>query len=110
MRALFLFLVFSLPPLLSAQEPAAPAKKLTVLIKPAKPFVFDKSGAPAGFSIDLWKRVAEETRLDFEFKQVGTVPQLIDELKANQADVGGVALSITAEREAIVDFSHPFYK
>jgi hypothetical protein len=42
-----------------AQEAPARAKKLTVFIKPAKPFVFEKNGAP-GFSIDLWKRVAEE--------------------------------------------------
>ena len=110
MRALLLLLVSSLASLLSAQEPAAPVKKLTVLIKPAKPFVFDKGGAPAGFSIDLWKRVAAEAGLSFEFKQVATVPELIDALKAGQADVGCGALSITAERDAVIDFSHPFYK
>ena len=87
-----------------------PAKKLTVLIKPAKPFVFDKNGAPAGFSIDLWKRVAEEARLDYEFKEVASVPAIIDALKANQADAGCGAISITAERETVIDFSHPFYK
>lgn len=106
---LFLFLLLSLAPILSAQEPAPP-KKLTVLIKPAKPFVFDKAGAPDGFSIDLWKRVAAETRLDFEFKSVPTVPALIDTLKARQADVGVGAISITADRETVVDFSHPYYK
>ena len=110
MRALFLLLVVSLSSLLPAQEPAAPAKKLTVLIKPARPFAFEKNGAPAGFSVDLWKRVAEETGIGFEFKQVATVPELIDMLKANKADVGFGAVSITAERAAVIDFSHPFYK
>ncbi len=110
MRTLLLLVAFALSPLLSAQESVAPAKKLTVLIKPAKPFVFDKNGAPAGFSIDLWKRVAEEARLDYEFKEVASVPAIIDALKGSQADVGCGALSITAERETIIDFSHPFYK
>ena len=39
-----------------------------------------------------------------------TVPELIDALKAGGADVGLGALSITAEREAVMDFSHPYYK
>ena len=110
MRALVLLLIVFLSPPISAQEAPAPAKKLTVFIKPAKPFVFEKNGTPTGFSIDLWKRVAEELQLPFQFKQVGTVPELIEGLKANQADVGFGALSITAEREAVIDFSHPFYK
>lgn len=110
MRTLLVCFVFSLASLLSAQEPAAPAKKLTVLLKPAKPFAFGKADAPEGFSVDLWKRVALETRLDYEFKEVESVPALIDGLKTNQADVGCGALSITAERETFIDFSHPFYK
>ena len=110
MRTLLFCFFFSLTSLLPAQEPAASAKKLTVLLKPAKPFAFGKAEAPEGFSVDLWKRVALETRLDYEFKEVDSVPALIDELKANQADVGCGALSITAERETFIDFSHPFYK
>ncbi len=109
MRNLLLLLALC-SPLLQAQDAPATAKKLTVLIKPAKPFVFDKNGAPAGYSIDLWKRVAEESHLTFDLKPVATVPALIDGLKAGQADVGVGALSITAERETLVDFTHPFYK
>ena len=36
-----------------AQEPAAERKKLVVLTKPAKPFVFERDGALVGYSIDL---------------------------------------------------------
>jgi ABC-type amino acid transport substrate-binding protein len=35
---------------------------------------------------------------------------LIDALKQKQADVGVGAISITSEREAVIDFSHPFYE
>ncbi|EDY18310.1 extracellular solute-binding protein family 3 [Chthoniobacter flavus Ellin428] len=110
MRSFLLFLFFALPALLMGQDAATPVKKLTVLVKPAKPFAFDKGGAPVGYSIDLWKRVAEEAKLDYEFKTVATVPEVLDALKARQADVGLGALSITAEREAVIDFSHPYYK
>jgi ABC-type amino acid transport substrate-binding protein len=111
MRALLFFLALSISASLFAQEPPpVPAKKLAVLFKPAKPFAFDKGGEAAGFTVDLWKRVAEEMGSKFEFKPVATVPELIDALKANQADVGAGALSITAAREEVIDFSHPFYK
>src|SRR5258708_39617117 len=88
----------ALPALLAAQEPAVPAKKVTVLIKPAKPFAFDKGGAPAGYSIDLWKRVAEEAKLDYEFKTASTVPEAVDILNDQHAEGGLGALSIAPER------------
>jgi ABC-type amino acid transport substrate-binding protein len=111
MRLLLFLIVCAFPTLLIAQEPApASAKKLTVLVKPAKPFAFDKGGESVGYSVDLWKRVAEEAKFDYEFKNAATVPEVIDGLKAQHADVGLGALSITAEREAVIDFSHPYYK
>lgn len=110
MRFLLLLALLALPISLLAQDPAASPKKLTVLIKPAKPFAFDKGGEPVGYSVDLWKRVAEETKLAYEFKTVATVPEVIEALKNQKADVAIGALSITAERETVVDFSHPYYK
>ena len=103
--ALLLFTFYA-----SAQEPATAPKKLTVLVKPAKPFAFDKAGTLAGYSVDLWKSVAAEAHLDCEFQTVATVPEVLDALKAKHADAGLGALSITAEREAAIDFSHPYYK
>lgn len=110
MRFFLLLALYALPFSLLAQDPAPAPKKLTVLLKPAKPFAFEKGGEPAGYSVDLWKRVAEEAKLDFEFKSAATVPEVIDSLKNQKADVGVGALSITAEREAVVDFSYPYYK
>ena len=88
----------------------APTRKLTVVVKPAKPFVFDRAGATIGYSVELWRRVAQEAGFEFELKSVPTVPELIDAIKQKQADVGVGAISITAEREAVLDFSHPFYE
>lgn len=88
----------------------AGAEKLRVYIKPVAPFVFDQNGQPAGYSIDLWQRVAKEAGFDYEFHQVRTVAEMLNALKAQQADVAVGALSITSERESVIDFSHPFYE
>jgi polar amino acid transport system substrate-binding protein len=108
-------LVFALALPVLAQEPAAapapaPAKKLTVLVKPAPPFSFQENGQWKGYSIDLWRRVAQESHFDFDFKAVTTVPEVIDTLKKREADVGVGALSITSQRQEVVDFSQGFYK
>jgi ABC-type amino acid transport substrate-binding protein len=90
--------------------PAAPKGKLRVLAKPVKPFVFERAGALTGYSIELWRRIAQEADLDFEITSVATVPELIAAVQERRADVGVGALSITADREAMVDFSHSFYE
>jgi ABC-type amino acid transport substrate-binding protein len=93
---------------LQAQE-AAPAK-LTVVAKIAPPFVIGEGPAASGYAVDLWKRVADELKLSYEIKTVPTVPELMEALKARQADVGLGALTISSDRQAVIDFSHPFYE
>jgi ABC-type amino acid transport substrate-binding protein len=86
------------------------AAPLRVFTKPIEPFSFKKDGADAGFSIELWERVAKETGLQYEITWVKTVSDLIEALKDGKADVAIAAISITAEREKVVDFSQPYYE
>ena len=88
----------------------ANAQKLQVYTKPIEPFAFERDGKALGFSIDLWDRVAKKIGVEYEIHWVKTVGDLIEKLKTNQADIGVAAISITAEREAVVDFSTPFYE
>jgi polar amino acid transport system substrate-binding protein len=46
----------------------------------------------------------------YQLHWVRTVGDLIEALKARQADVGVAAISITSEREGAIDFSTPFYE
>jgi ABC-type amino acid transport substrate-binding protein len=86
------------------------ADHIVVVVKPVAPFVMVQDGKLSGYSIDLWNEVARNAGwTDVEFKQVDTVAQMLDALKSGQADVAVGALSITAEREKEIDFSHPFY-
>jgi ABC-type amino acid transport substrate-binding protein len=81
-----------------------------VVIKPVKPFVMPDLDAPSGFSIDLWRRVAQEAGLGFEFRPARTTREMLEALEGGSADVAVGALSITAEREAQFDFSHAYYE
>jgi len=84
-------------------------QKIRVVTKPIEPFSFTQNGKLVGFSIDLWEAVAKEAGFQFEMKNVETVPQMLDALKTKQADVAIAAISITAERHAMMDFSQPYY-
>ena len=83
--------------------------KIRVVTKPVEPFSFSEGGQLKGFSIDLWDAVAREANLQFEMKNLEGVPQMLDAIKSKQADVAIAAISITAERHAIMDFSQPYY-
>ena len=83
---------------------------LRVYTKPIEPFSFQKDGKAQGFSIELWDRVAKEAGFQYEWVWVKTVPELIEALKEGKADAAVAAISITSEREQVVDFSQPYYE
>ncbi|WP_394843999.1 transporter substrate-binding domain-containing protein [Pendulispora brunnea] len=100
-----LAIFFGVGPHVTAAEPP-----LKVYIKPIVPFTFEENGRAVGFSIDLWERVAKETGVTYEYTWVKSVADQIEALKNKQGDVAVAAISITAEREAAIDFSQPFYE
>lgn len=83
--------------------------QMSVGIRVAPPFVMkDDQGNYSGISIELWQQVASELQIDYEFRET-ELTALFDEVQSGalQASVG--ALTLTAEREEIIDFTHPFY-
>ncbi len=105
---LLLAIGFVLP--VAAQQAAAPpAKKLRVIAKTAEPFAFETNGEASGYSVDLWRRVAKEAGLEYEIKLVKSVPEVLGAIQKGEADVGVGALSITEEREKVLDFTLPFF-
>ncbi|HVV87582.1 MAG TPA: transporter substrate-binding domain-containing protein [Kofleriaceae bacterium] len=93
-----------------SQPPLPPGTKLIVYTKPIEPFAFQKDGHSAGFSLELWDRVARELGVDYELRWVKTVGDLIEVIRRGQGDVGIAAISITSEREKLIDFSTPYYE
>src|SRR5438477_9317955 len=84
-------------------------QKIRVVTKPVEPFSFSEGGQLKGFSIDLWEAVAREANFQFDMQNLESVPQMLDTLKTKQADVAIAAISITAERHAMMDFSQPYF-
>jgi polar amino acid transport system substrate-binding protein len=85
-------------------------KTLRVAVKPIAPFVYAESLAPRGFSIDLWHEIARILHVDTEFVMNGTVQDLLAMAEQHRVDVAIAAVTINADRESRVDFSHPYYR
>lgn len=97
---------------LSAQEApvADPAEApLKVAIREVPPFAQkDSAGNWEGLSVELWQDVADKLDLAFDWQEM-PLAETVDSLRAGRADVAVAALSVTAEREKTIDFSHPYY-
>ncbi len=94
-----------------AQNQAAPTKRtLTVAIKPIDPFVIKESdGVYRGFSIELWKEIADRNGWETAWQWNSKVGQVLDAVEKGTAEVGIAGITITKDREAKVDFSHPMF-
>ncbi len=116
-RVLLFFLIFScLLPFtkataeMQANEPGSPlAGKLLIGTKEAPPFSFKNSaGNWQGLSIELWQIIADELQLDYSFQEYN-LPGLLKALEEKSVDAAVAALTTTAEREKLFDFTHPFH-
>lgn len=89
---------------------AQEAPVVRVVTKEIPPFVIKEDDRLTGFSIDLWKEIALRANLPFEFIEVTTVNEQLDTLTQGEADVAVAAISMTPERELLLDFSYPYYQ
>ena len=94
-----------------AQNSNATIRPLVVLVKPIAPFVIPhENAAPTGFSIDLWRALAKRLNRPFRWRMRPDLKTLLDDIAAGRGDVAIAAVTITAERERRMDFSHPYFR
>jgi polar amino acid transport system substrate-binding protein len=86
-----------------------PPPPLQVVVKSLVPFVITDAGQPRGSSIDVLKEVASRAGFTYKLREVANVEAQLDAIRSGQADLAIAGISITSEREATVDFSHPMY-
>lgn len=87
------------------------AAKIRVGIKPLEPFVFiDENGQPSGFSIDLWNAITADLGFQYEWVSAETVNELIADLQSGKIDIAIAGISMTPDREAVVDFTYPYFE
>lgn len=78
---------------------------------PYKPFEFTQGGEVVGFDIDVLKIAAEAEGLDTEVVDIGWETIVSgNALENGDCDVAAGAMTITPEREAVMDFSDPYFE
>jgi len=83
--------------------------KLIVGTKHIPPFAIKNAdGSWDGISIELWRQIVTELDVEYELREL-TLQDLLDSLRAGSIDAATAALTITAEREQTMDFTHPFH-
>ena len=99
-----------LPVCAIAQKAGLPdQKQMLVATHEAPPFAIrDPDGKWHGIAIDLWRQIADEHGYDYRFVQ-SDLAGMIDGVVDGRFDASVGALTITADREAKVDFTQPFY-
>jgi polar amino acid transport system substrate-binding protein len=87
-----------------------PQRELVLGTKEAPPFAMKGAdGNWQGISIELWRRVADELHLQYRFAEEATVQGLIEGTANGKFDIAVAALTVTAARARILDFTQPFY-
>ena len=66
-------------------------------------------GRLSGFSIELWELIVLELGVKYEWVQVTTVKEQLEAVQQGTADVVIAGISMTPEREEVIDFSHPIF-
>ena len=85
----------------------APVQVVTVT---RPPFSLVEDGAETGFSLDLWQALSEDIGVDTEILRVESFRDMLDMVRRGEADAAVANISITAEREAVMDFSQPIFE
>lgn len=82
---------------------------LRVATKPLSPFVFIDDEPLRGFSVDYWQQVVDRLGVTTEWCVQDTVGEIVQLAADGQVDASIAGISITREREEIIDFSQPYY-
>lgn len=81
---------------------------LEVATRHVPPFaVKQPNGSWTGITIELWEALSTELGRRTEFVDLG-LKEMLDAVSSGEVDAVAGALTITAEREVAMDFSHPF--
>lgn len=72
------------------------------------PFEYVEDGEIVGFDIDLVKEIAKLQGFEVEVRDI-SFDSLIPGLASGSLDIVAAGMTITADREKVIDFSDPYY-
>jgi polar amino acid transport system substrate-binding protein len=83
--------------------------KMRVMTVERKPFSFQQDGVWIGFSIELWKAIADLYDIETEFVGSNQFLEMLSTVEGRFADAAVANISITHSREQRMDFSQPIF-
>ncbi len=87
-----------------------PNSTLTFATVDRPPFSMEINGVRTGFSIDLIREIAKELNADVQFEPMDSFAQMFDAVQQGRVDGAVANISITSERETVMDFSQPIFE
>ena len=107
---LAIVVLVSVAPAEAQSNPQASSNgEMIVATHEAPPFAIkEPNGEWHGLAIDLWRSIASERNYRFRFVETD-IPGMIDGVVSGKYDASVGALTITPEREKVIDFTHAFY-
>lgn len=112
MKCLYHLLILLLMPvsIINAQNNESESTAVyQVGTKDSPPFAYQNvDGEWDGLGIELWKRIALELNFGFEIQEQ-ELDDLLKNIENGQLDVVAGSITVTPEREKVMDFTHPFY-
>ncbi len=91
-------------------QPAQTDDPVQVGIRIAPPFVIEEAdGSYSGLTISLWEHIADELNIAFEYEERDIAGLIDGVVQEKTLFAAASALTITAEREEVLDFTHPFF-
>ena len=88
-----------------------PDEPLRVAVYDLAPYgSVDAEGLFSGVSVDLWRRVAEDLRLNYRLNSVPEMGDVLAGVENGRFDAAIGAITITPERLMRVDFSYPAHR
>jgi polar amino acid transport system substrate-binding protein len=85
----------------------ASAVRVATVTRP--PFSLVQDGADTGFSLELWQALADDIGLETAFTRVDSFSEMLEMVREGTVDAAAANISITAEREAVMDFTQPIF-
>ena len=107
MYRLFFLAALALLPL--AHPAPAQDNTITIATVTRAPFSMEENGTHVGFSVELWSMLAADLGVQTNFLRTDSFQEMLDLVVARQVDGAIANISITAGREAIMDFSQPIF-
>ena len=87
----------------------AHAEELSIGIKEAKPFAYQENGHWKGISVELIQQLSEDAGFTYKFVPSDNIPELLNATTENNVDMSIAAISLTPDREKVIDFSHSYF-